>query len=188
MAKRRHASAFSFFRRGPASTSRKPWELWVVVGVIAVLGVMVARSVWHHDQLTQWRHDLERQANGFSWPPWSADWPPLPKPRHDSADLSGPYAFVATHSQQLRKIPCFCGCERLGHRSNADCYLRLLDDKGRPAWDPHSFSCSMCVRITREVALMLHQGKQLPDIRHEIEVHYREQYGNGTNTSPANEK
>lgn len=188
MVKRRHASGFSFFRRLPASTSRKPWELWVVVGVIAVLGVLVVRSVSHHDHLTQWRHDLEGQAVGFSWPPWRADWPPLPTPQTHSADLSGPYAFAASHSRELRKISCFCGCERLGHRSNADCYLRHSNDNGRPAWNPHSFSCTMCVRITREVALMLHQGKQLRDIRHEIDAHYREHYGNGTNTELPDER
>ena len=186
-AKRRHARFFSFCRR-EAARSATPWQLWLVVGLMCFVAVLVVRSVANHDQLTQWRQELERQTVGFVWPKWDPLWPSLPQPRNAVGDLSGPYAFAATHSRELRKIPCFCGCQRLGHRSNADCYLRHVDGDGRPTWDPHSFTCSMCVRITREVALMLHQDRQITDIRREIDEHYREQYGNGTDTGLPNER
>lgn len=186
--KRRHGGALSFFRRRRPARSATPWEIWLVVGLTLFLAVLVVRSVANHDQLTQWRHELERQTAGFTWPPWDPLWPSLPEPRNRVGDLSGPYAFAAKHSRQLSKIPCFCGCERLGHHSNADCYLRHVDDNGRPTWDPHSFSCNMCVRITREVALMLRQGKQLTDIRREIDAHYRGHHGNGTETDLPSER
>jgi hypothetical protein len=35
---------------------------------------------------------------------------------------------------------------------------------------------------------MLHQGRQLPDIRREIAARYREQYGNGTDTNLARDR
>jgi hypothetical protein len=29
----------------------------------------------------------------------------------------------AEHGELLQYIPCFCGCGRIGHQHNADCYV-----------------------------------------------------------------
>lgn len=76
------------------------------------------------------------------------------------------------HSRELRYIPCFCGCGRQGHESNADCYLKAVTKSGRPTWDDHSFTCTTCVDVTREVALMTKMGRPLREIRREIEAHH----------------
>jgi hypothetical protein len=39
------------------------------------------------------------------------------------------YRYAVEHGETLQYIPCGCGCERIGHRHNADCYVaeRLPD-------------------------------------------------------------
>ena len=141
--------------------------------LVVVFAFAVGRSVMRQDDWLQWSQSLERQAAGLTWPTWNPDWPPLPPSPMPHADFSGPYAFAATHSQELRYIPCFCGCGRQGHPSNADCYLREITPAGRPTWDDHSFSCTTCVNVTREVALMMKMERPLREIRWEIEAHHK---------------
>ena len=48
------------------------------------------------------------------------------------------YGFAARHPEVLSKVPCFCGCERMGHRGNDDCFVKARDARGRPtAWEEH---------------------------------------------------
>ena len=48
------------------------------------------------------------------------------------------HEFAAAHPEVLSYVPCFCGCERGGHRSNADCFIAARDARGRVTeWDPH---------------------------------------------------
>lgn len=107
MAKKSRRSSLSRFRS--KSTSGGSWPLWVLAGVAVVVGVLVIRSFIRLDDWLQWKNELERQAAGFAWPAWNADWPPLPESPTPHGDFSGPYAFAAIHSRELRYIPCFCG-------------------------------------------------------------------------------
>lgn len=47
------------------------------------------------------------------------------------------YEFAARHPEVLRYVPCFCGCERMGHGSNHDCFVSRRDPAGRVTWDAH---------------------------------------------------
>src|SRR5690348_18228184 len=40
------------------------------------------------------------------------------------------YRFAAEHPEVLHYIPCFCGCQRLGHQSNEDCFVRSRGKNG----------------------------------------------------------
>lgn len=33
------------------------------------------------------------------------------------------YLFALEHPEVLRYVPCYCGCEELGHTSNVDCFI-----------------------------------------------------------------
>ena len=33
------------------------------------------------------------------------------------------YRYAAANGETLQYIPCFCGCGKIGHRSNAECYV-----------------------------------------------------------------
>src|SRR5437867_4207349 len=34
------------------------------------------------------------------------------------------YRFAAEHPEVLRYMPCFCGCNKIGHRSSEDCFVK----------------------------------------------------------------
>lgn len=38
------------------------------------------------------------------------------------------YLFALEHPEVLRYVPCYCGCEEVGHESNLDCFI----DEVRP--------------------------------------------------------
>lgn len=50
------------------------------------------------------------------------------------------YRFAAANGETLRYIPCFCGCgnERVGHKSNADCYVTERFFDGRITFTSHA--------------------------------------------------
>lgn len=51
------------------------------------------------------------------------------------------YEFAARHPEVLDYVPCFCGCEKSGHRSNVDCFVASRDGEGRvTAWDRHGMT------------------------------------------------
>ena len=65
----------------------------------------------------------------------AADLPPLPfsiagasKPE---SVVKAAYEFAARHPEVLQYKPCFCGCERGGHRGNHDCFVERRDAAGK---------------------------------------------------------
>jgi hypothetical protein len=69
--------------------------------------------------------------------------PPLPNVPHQPARppdvVQAVYAFAARHPEVLQHVPCFCGCERQGHRGNDDCFVAGRDPDGKPRWDMHGY-------------------------------------------------
>jgi len=59
---------------------------------------------------------------------------PLPRPAYV---VRAAYEAAARHPEVLGQVPCFCGCSRLGHRSNRDCFVSTRDAGGSVAWDAH---------------------------------------------------
>lgn len=48
------------------------------------------------------------------------------------------FKFAARRPDVLSKVPCFCGCERMGHRGNDDCFVKARDARGIPTqWEEH---------------------------------------------------
>jgi hypothetical protein len=69
--------------------------------------------------------------------------PPLPQvpfpPARPPEVVQAVYAFAARHPEVLHHVPCFCGCERQGHRGNDDCFVASRDAEGRPRWEMHGY-------------------------------------------------
>jgi hypothetical protein len=70
--------------------------------------------------------------------------PPLP---YDPAPARPPdvvraaYLFAAEHPEILGYVPCYCGCERSGHRGNDDCFVSGRDANGDVTqWEPHGMT------------------------------------------------
>ena len=82
-------------------------------------------------------------AVAFTRPPaaYTGPLPPLPQvsyPLPRSPEIvQAVYTFAARHPEVLHYVPCFCGCQRSGHKDNYDCFIKERDDKGRPEWEPH---------------------------------------------------
>jgi uncharacterized protein with PCYCGC motif len=82
----------------------------------------------------------EREVKDTAWDP---AWPPLPgrgKPAKPIKEVQAMYAFAARHPEVLQYAPCFCGCEKLGHKSVLDCFIKGRDTNGGPQWDDMGFT------------------------------------------------
>jgi hypothetical protein len=71
--------------------------------------------------------------------------PPLPfipePPARSPEVVRASYKFAAEHSEVLSYVPCYCGCERSGHRGNEDCFVTGRDAKGDVTqWEPHGMT------------------------------------------------
>jgi len=72
------------------------------------------------------------------------DLPPLPydpSPARPPDVVRAAYLFAAEHPEILGYVPCYCGCERQGHRGNDDCFVTARNDKGDVTqWEPHGMT------------------------------------------------
>lgn len=119
----------------------------VLILGLAMLGLFVAFMV---QTLRQHERNLKLEARltGSQLPlasaEWDPTWPPLPEshypPPRPMATVRAAYAFAARQADVLQYIPCYCGCERHGHRSNRDCYVKGGNTQGLPNWDDHSLT------------------------------------------------
>jgi len=70
--------------------------------------------------------------------------PPLPydpAPARPMDTVRAAYKFAAEHPEVLSYVPCYCGCERSGHRGNEDCFVTRRDAKGDVVeWEPHGMT------------------------------------------------
>ena len=48
------------------------------------------------------------------------------------------YQYAIEHGDELRFIPCTCGCARVGHKSNRDCYIKAFGRDGSLTFTSHA--------------------------------------------------
>ena len=82
------------------------------------------------------------------------------------------YQFAVANPDVLQKIPCFCGCGKIGHKSNYSCYVQGVDDKGSITFDNHAMGCSLCVDISQDTMRLMQQGKSPQEIRAYVDATY----------------
>ncbi len=66
------------------------------------------------------------------------------------------------------QLPCYCGCKYEGHLHARHCFWR--DDR---TFDKHGITCSVCVDIAKKAKNMYEQGKNICEIRKEIDEFYK---------------
>ena len=64
---------------------------------------------------------------------------PYPAPRPPEV-IQAVYTFAARHPEVLHYVPCFCGCQNMGHSDNDDCFIKSRAANGRPTWEPHGMT------------------------------------------------
>jgi hypothetical protein len=86
------------------------------------------------------------------------------------------YQFAAANPGVMKQIPCYCGCDDIGHTSNYACYISGVDGNGRITYDSHALGCSICVDITQDTMRLLKQGTSVSEIKAFVDQTYS-QYG-----------
>jgi hypothetical protein len=102
------------------------------------------------------------------------DYPPLNLPAYALARspevITATYRFAAEHPEVLSYIPCFCGCERSGHRDNEDCFVQKRGANGDVTeWTEHGMECSVCLDVAQQAMQMHASGASVRDIRAAVE-------------------
>lgn len=119
---------------------------------------------------------------------YSGELPPLPKVQYASARpeplTRTAYEFAARHPEVLRHMPCFCGCERNGHRNNEDCFVAKRAADGSPEWSPHGIGCGICIDVAQAASRLHKAGKSVAEIRAAIDLKYRSEFPTSTPTPP----
>lgn len=86
------------------------------------------------------------------------------------------YQFVESQPELAARIPCYCGCQSLAHRSLLDCYVRP-----EGGYERHASGCGICGWEADDVERMLAEGEDPASIRAAIDAEYGS-YGKPTNT------
>lgn len=113
--------------------------------------------------------------------------PPLPQvsfePVRPMPVVQQVYEFAARHPEVLNYIPCYCGCERVGHKANHDCFVKSRAANGRiTEWDTHGMGCAVCLDVGRKAMTMFNQGMSVSAIRAAIEKEYSTHFPSHTPT------
>jgi uncharacterized protein with PCYCGC motif len=175
--------------------SSTPLIATVIVAVVAVVGFAYVRNGREtppaatdhsaHDQST---------ATTSSQPQWAklgphkqTSYPALPtqpfEPPRPPDVVRAAYMFAAEHPEILSYVPCFCGCERGGHKGNEDCFVSARDTKGDvTAWEPHGLDCAVCIDVATEARMMFNSGASVRDIRASVEKRFAGMNGGHTPT------
>ena len=133
-------------RKKASERSTQPW----IPAALAVLlaAALVGAVLWRASQPERPAAVAPHSSGAGSWTAVApADWalpddlPPLPVPKaplpRAAHAVRAAYEFAARQPDVLEQLPCFCGCRKLGHRSNRDCFVAARDAAGRVTWDAH---------------------------------------------------
>lgn len=104
--------------------------------------------------------------------------PAAPRPL---AVVKAAYEFAARHPEVIGYVPCFCGCERGGHKSNESCFVAGRRN-GTVTWDNHGVGCEICLDVATETMQMHNAGASTEQIRQLIEKKYAGLYEGHTPT------
>ena len=103
----------------------------------------------------------------FSLPP--LEFPAYPPPRPPEV-VRAAYTFAAEHPEVLGYVPCFCGCQRAGHRGNDDCFVAARSASGDVTqWEPHGMECQICIDVAHKSEEMHKSGASVREIRDAVD-------------------
>jgi hypothetical protein len=110
--------------------------------------------------------------------------PPVPfTPSRPMAIVQQVYEFAARHPEVLQHVPCYCGCERIGHNGNHDCFVKARSASGTVTeWEPHGLGCAICLDVGRDAMSLFNAGTSVKEIRAQIEKKYASHFPSSTPT------
>ena len=120
--------------------------LMCVGGVYAVYHVSSSRSI---------RPDLNQVPVYFKQAKDAMPFPQtLDAAQFQIANIREAYSVAKEIPDVLAQQPCYCYCQRMGHRSLLDCFASV-----------HSTSCTICINEARLAGQLHRQGKSAEEIR-----------------------
>ena len=179
----------------PARGGRSSTPLFAaaLVALVAIVGAFAyTRSSRGADAIESAAHaapvaDAAQTVAAPLKPHKQANLPPLPfqayAPPRPPDVVRAAYVFAAEHPEILSYVPCFCGCERAGHKGNEDCFVARRNDAGDVVeWEPHGLDCAVCLDVARDAQQMFSSGASVRDIRSAIEKKWASAAAHGTHT------
>ncbi len=94
---------------------------------------------------------------------WVTGMTNLPESVQRDEKLKEAYLFAKENPSLLEQLPCYCGCDNLGHKNNKDCYF---DEEGNVI--DHASMCGGCYGITIDAKRMYEEGKDINTIKEYI--------------------
>ena len=139
---------------------KKPEQDWLGLILIITFGVFVVAIV----AAIFYQAASTREARKAQVPPFYASLAaaqPLPATlepsRFQEQKIQAGYAMAHQKPAILAQQPCYCGCDRQGHRSLLDCFKT-----------EHAAKCSVCIREANYARELDARGKCAVDIRNSI--------------------
>jgi len=113
--------------------------------------------------------------------------PPLPRvsfsPARPMEVVQQVFEFAARHPEVLAFVPCYCGCEQLGHTGNHDCFVKSRTANGSVTqWEAHGIGCAICLDVGREAMMLFNSGASVTAIRAAIDKRYGGRFPSQTPT------
>jgi hypothetical protein len=157
-----------------------------VLAISSVLLAVVAAGLWNvsasataaQQQSLTAKFGPHKQSNLPPLPFSPGD--PLPRPagmagsqRQVNQAVASIFVFAAEHPEVLSYVPCFCGCDHMGHKGNDDCFVKQRAANGDVvAWEPHGSECQVCLDVAQQSMQMYSSGASVTQIRAVIEQKY----------------
>ncbi|MCL7475462.1 MAG: PCYCGC domain-containing protein [ANME-2 cluster archaeon] len=140
----------------PPSRTRKKKErkkslMYVAAGVVIVAGVFFIMS-------------NSTEADNY-------DDLNLPSYAYNNPVTLKAYGYTLKNSVVVEKIPCYCGCGGMGHKSLKNCFI---SDDG--AYSSHASNCDICVGEVIRIKNLFDSGMYISEIKRIIDDEYR-RYG-----------
>ena len=133
-----------------------------------VLGTFVAVGLWNVSASATMTGTGQIPASAKFGPHRQANLPPLPFGPRDPLPrppqvVAQVFQFAAQHPEVLAYVPCFCGCDHMGHKGNDDCFVKTRAANGDVvAWEPHGTECQVCIDVGQMSMQMHSSGASVP--------------------------
>jgi len=119
--------------------------------------------------------------------PHTGPLPTLPRvsfePSRPWPEIQRVYEFAARHPEVLQYVPCYCGCERVGHSANHSCFVKARTPDGRVTeWDSHGIGCAICLEVGYDAMTLFNAGSKPAAIRDAIDRKYASRFPSSTPT------
>lgn len=87
-------------------------------------------------------------------------------------DWQAAYAYALARPDVLQWLPCYCGCDGMGHRSNLDCFFVRREEEGNYTYEEHASYCDICVETANLASVMLRDGATMTEIRSTVDSQF----------------